>query len=98
MQVVRDGRQYTVHSGVDVSILKADDGIAQSPKNIGAHSIVTQFSLTARLAFMVVGPMVDVKLIALQAGTFSSRFAARFAPLTFVAAVVAAGVIGWWLL
>src|SRR5262249_24078111 len=27
-----------------------------------------QFSLTARLAFLVVGPMVDVKLIALQAG------------------------------
>ena len=27
---------------------------------------LTQFSLTSRLAFMVVGPMVDVKLIALQ--------------------------------
>jgi hypothetical protein len=59
---------------------------------------LTQFSLTARLAFMVVGPMVDVKLIALQTGTFSSRFAARFAPLTFVAAVAAALLIGWWLL
>ena len=34
---------------------------------------LTQFSLTARLAFMVVGPMVDVKLIALQAGTFGGR-------------------------
>ena len=43
---------------------------------------LTQFSLTARLAFMVVGPMVDVKLIALQAGTFGGRFALRFAPLT----------------
>ena len=59
---------------------------------------LTQFSLTARLTFMVVGPMVDVKLVALQAGTFSSRFAARFAPLTFVAAVAAALLIGWWLL
>ena len=29
---------------------------------------LTGFSLTARLTFMVVGPMVDVKLIALQAG------------------------------
>ena len=48
---------------------------------------LTQFSLTARLAFMVVGPMVDVKLIALQAGTFGGRFAVRFAPLTFVVAV-----------
>ena len=48
---------------------------------------LTQFSLTSRLAFMVVGPMVDVKLIALQAGTFGGRFALRFAPLTFVVAV-----------
>ena len=45
---------------------------------------LTQFSMTARLAFMVVGPMVDVKLIALQTGTFGGRFAVRFAPLTFV--------------
>jgi uncharacterized protein len=59
---------------------------------------LTQFSLTARLAFMVVGPMVDVKLIALQAGTFSSRFAARFAPVTFAAALAAALLVGWWLL
>ena len=59
---------------------------------------LTQFSLTARLAFMVVGPMVDVKLIALQAGTFGGRFAVRFAPLTFVVAVSSAIVVGWWLL
>jgi uncharacterized membrane protein YraQ (UPF0718 family) len=57
-----------------------------------------QFSLTARLAFLVVGPMVDVKLIALQAGTFSPRFAWRFAPLTFVVALVSAALVGWWLL
>jgi uncharacterized membrane protein YraQ (UPF0718 family) len=59
---------------------------------------LTQFSLTARLAFMVVGPMVDVKLIALQTGTFGGRFAARFAPLTFIVAVSSAIVVGWWLL
>jgi uncharacterized membrane protein YraQ (UPF0718 family) len=58
---------------------------------------LTQFSLTARLAFMTVGPMVDVKLIALQTGTFGGRFAARFAPLTFVVAVASALLIGWWL-
>jgi uncharacterized protein len=58
---------------------------------------LTQFSLTARLAFMTVGPMVDVKLISMQAGTFGGRFAARFAPLTFVVAVAAASLIGWWL-
>jgi uncharacterized protein len=31
---------------------------------------LTQFSLTARLAFLVVGPMIDVKLFAMQAATF----------------------------
>jgi uncharacterized membrane protein YraQ (UPF0718 family) len=59
---------------------------------------LTQFSLTARLAFMVVGPMVDVKLIALQTGTFGGRFARRFAPLTFAVAVGSSVVVGWWLL
>ena len=57
-----------------------------------------EFSLTARLAFLVVGPMVDVKLIALQAGTFSPRFAWRFAPLTFGVALLSAALVGWWLL
>jgi uncharacterized protein len=57
-----------------------------------------QFSLTARLAFLVVGPMVDVKLFALQAGTFGPRFAWRFSLATFGVAVVSAGVVGWWLL
>jgi len=49
-----------------------------------------EFSLTARLVFLVVGPAVDVKLIAMQAGLFGRRFAARFAPLTFATAVVCA--------
>jgi len=57
-----------------------------------------QFSLRARLVFLVVGPMVDVKLIALQMGTFGRRFAFRFAPTTFVVAVASAAVVGWWLL
>jgi uncharacterized membrane protein YraQ (UPF0718 family) len=59
---------------------------------------LTQFSLGARLTFLVVGPMVDVKLIALQAGTFGRAFAIRFAPLTFVVAVVSSALVGWWLL
>jgi uncharacterized membrane protein YraQ (UPF0718 family) len=59
---------------------------------------LTQFSLTSRLAFMVVGPMVDVKLIALQTGTFGRRFAMRFAPLTFIVAVSSSLLVGWWLL
>lgn len=57
-----------------------------------------QFSPTAQLAFMVVGPMVDVKLIALQAGTFGRRFTLRFAPLTFISALGSAALVGWWLL
>jgi uncharacterized membrane protein YraQ (UPF0718 family) len=55
---------------------------------------LTQFSLTARLAFLVVGPMVDVKLVALQAGTFGRRFTSFFAPLTFCVAVGAASLVG----
>jgi uncharacterized protein len=53
-----------------------------------------EFSLTARLVFLVVGPAVDVKLIAMQSGMFGRRFAARFAPLTFAVAVVSAVLVG----
>ncbi len=59
---------------------------------------LTQFSLTSRLVFLVVGPMVDIKLIALQAGTFGRAFATRFAPATFVVAIVVAVGVGTWLL
>jgi uncharacterized membrane protein YraQ (UPF0718 family) len=59
---------------------------------------LTQFPLTARLVFMVVGPVVDLKLVALQAGVFGRRFALRFAPLTLAVAVVAGCAVGWWLL
>jgi uncharacterized membrane protein YraQ (UPF0718 family) len=59
---------------------------------------LTQFSMTARLAFMVVGPVVDVKLIALQSGTFGPRFAVRFAPATFAAALLASALVGGVLL
>jgi uncharacterized membrane protein YraQ (UPF0718 family) len=53
-----------------------------------------EFSLTARLVFLVVGPAVDVKLIAMQSGMFGRRFAARFAPLTFAVAVAWAVLVG----
>lgn len=55
---------------------------------------LNQFSLTSRLVFLVVGPAVDVKLVALQVGTFGRRFALRFAPLTMAVAVVCAVVTG----
>lgn len=57
-----------------------------------------QFSPTARLAFMVVGPMVDLKLIAMQGGAFGRAFAVRFAPLTFACCIVASLLVGWWVL
>ncbi|MEC3977203.1 permease [Amycolatopsis sp. H20-H5] len=49
-----------------------------------------------KLVFLVVGPAIDVKLFALQAGTFGKSFAVRFAPVTFVVAItcgVLAGVL-----
>jgi uncharacterized membrane protein YraQ (UPF0718 family) len=50
--------------------------------------------LLPRLVFLVVGPAIDIKLFALQAGTLGRRFAVRFAPLTFVVAVCCAVVAG----
>jgi uncharacterized membrane protein YraQ (UPF0718 family) len=55
---------------------------------------LTQFSLTARLAFLVVGPMIDLKLFAMQAGAFGRSFALRFAPLTFLVAVLVSLGVG----
>lgn len=59
---------------------------------------LTEFSLTSRLVFLVVGPMVDLKLIALQSGTFGTAFATRFAPATLVVAIIASVLVGGWLL
>jgi len=50
--------------------------------------------LLPRLVFLVVGPAIDIKLFALQAGTLGRRFAVRFAPLTFVVAIGCAVVAG----
>jgi len=55
---------------------------------------LSQFSLTARLAFLVVGPMVDLKLFAMQIGSFGPRFAVRFAPATFVVAILVSVGVG----
>ena len=54
--------------------------------------------MTARLVFMVVGPVLDVKLFALQIVMFGRKFAMLFAPLTFVVAVLVATVTGMVLL
>jgi uncharacterized membrane protein YraQ (UPF0718 family) len=55
---------------------------------------LSQFSLTSRLVFLVVGPMVDLKLISMQAGVFGRRFAFRFAPSTFAVCVLIAVAVG----
>ncbi|MEV6849915.1 permease [Actinoplanes sp. NPDC051411] len=55
---------------------------------------LSQFSLTSRLVFLVVGQMVDLKLIAMQAGMFGRRFAFRFAPATLVAVIVVGAGFG----
>lgn len=55
---------------------------------------LTAFSPLAQLVFMTVSPMVDVKLISMQAGTFGTGFPARFAPATFLVAVLVAVGVG----
>ncbi|QIJ66649.1 permease [Streptomyces sp. JB150] len=55
---------------------------------------LTPFGPTALLAFLVVGPMVDLKLIAMQSALFGRGFAARFAPATFAVAVTCAVLTG----
>ncbi len=57
-----------------------------------------QVSPTAQLVFLVVGPMIDIKLIAMQYGAWGAGFVARFVPITLVVAIVAASVVGTVLL
>lgn len=55
---------------------------------------LTMVPLVPRLVFLVVGPAVDVKLFAMQAGVFGRPFAVRFAPVTLVVAAVCATAVG----
>lgn len=57
-----------------------------------------QFSLTSRLVFLVVGPVIDIKLVAMHAGVFGRAFALRFAPVTLIVAVTSAVIAGQVLL
>ncbi|CAM4057157.1 permease [Kibdelosporangium persicum] len=56
---------------------------------------LSMLPLLPRLVFLVVGPAVDVKLVALQAGTFGKSFAFRFAPATFLVAIACALAAGY---
>jgi hypothetical protein len=84
---------HPVWSVVALAVLAVALSICSEADAFVAASL-TQFSLTARLTFLVVGPMVDLKLFALQAGTFGRRFAVRFAPATFAVAVAMAVLVG----
>ncbi len=53
-----------------------------------------QFSLTSRLVFLVVGPVIDLKLVAMHVGVFGRRFAVRFAPVTLAVAILSAVLVG----
>jgi uncharacterized protein len=55
---------------------------------------LTMLPLIPRLVFLVVGPAVDVKLSAMQAGMFGRGFAVRFGPATFVVATVIGTIVG----
>ena len=59
---------------------------------------LTDFSPTAKLAFMVIGPIVDLKLMAMQAGVFGWRFVVRFAPICLVVGLASTFLIGGLLL
>ena len=68
--------------------------------SVFATPILNALPLLPRLVFLVVGPAVDLKLMAMQTGVFGRRFVARFAPLCLIVAVVcgtAAGAlfVGW---
>ncbi|TDC42995.1 permease [Micromonospora sp. KC213] len=55
---------------------------------------MSQFSLTARLVFLVVGPAVDLKLITMQAGVFGAPSTHRFVPATLAVAIGLASAVG----
>ena len=59
---------------------------------------MTMVPLLPRLVFLVVGPAVDVKLFAMQAGLFGRAFAARFTPCTFFVAIASACAVGLFVL
>lgn len=51
----------------------------------------------AQLVFMVVGPMIDLKLIFMHAGVFGWRFVVKFAPAVLITAALSAVSVGYLL-
>jgi uncharacterized membrane protein YraQ (UPF0718 family) len=66
---------------------------APAESNAFVAAALTPFSATARLVFISVGPMVDIRRFGAQARVFAPRSALRLGPALFlVGLVVAAGV------
>ena len=55
---------------------------------------LTSFSPTAQLAFLAIGPVVDVKLMAMEGGAFGAGFLRRFVPLAACCCFLSALLIG----
>ena len=89
----------TGHMPSDYAQVLADAAHGSEADAFVAASL-SSLPLVPRLVFLVVGPAVDLKLMAMQTGSFGRRFVARFAPLCLVVAVgcgTAAGalLVGW---
>ena len=79
---------------VNTAMLLGGMGPVDPLKTDGGKVFAGLFALYSGLVFLVVGPAVDVKLSAMQAGMFGRPFAIRFGPATFVVATVVATGIG----
>lgn len=90
LQVVADNPVLSV---IALALLAVVLSICSEADAFIAASL-SQFSLTSRLVFLVVGPVVDIKLFAMQAGVFGRRFAFRFAPATLGVAILISVLVG----
>ena len=55
---------------------------------------LTSFSPTAQLAVLAIGPVIDVKLLAMEGGAFGAGFLKRFVPLAVCCCFISAIFIG----
>lgn len=89
---------FTAHTAIAIltlALLAVVFAVCSEADAFVAASFV-RFPAAAQLAFMVVGPAVDLKLVAMQLGTFGARMAMRLAPLTLLTAIGCAVGVGTW--
>jgi uncharacterized protein len=60
-------------------------------------AMLTPFSLTARLVFLVAGPVVNLRRFSQQSIVYGPAHAVRLAPLTLGASLVAVALVAWML-